>query len=66
MDRSKIIEQFAQRHAPASSGANNFARHTVGTFATYLNVEPEEVVAFCEAGLLQAEEPWPGAPSLRF
>ncbi|MGE9293573.1 MAG: hypothetical protein ACQKBW_08170 [Puniceicoccales bacterium] len=67
MTTEKLITQFAETHAPAMRpGANAMGRYDLQTLSQYLNVEPSEVVNLAEAGLLQAGEPWPGAPSLTF
>lgn len=67
MKDEKIIEQFADRHAPVERFQTGIqVRHNITSLSRYLNTSPDEVTQLCEAGLIQAEEPYAGCPSLRF
>lgn len=67
MDNQQLIIDFANRVAPAPNAATNTnARHTLTSLSRFLCVTPDEVKELCEAELLCAAEPWPGAPSLIF
>lgn len=67
MDQNRIITEFIRRNAPKPAmGTPSMARHTLTTLSRYLCIEPDEVIAMAEAGLLQACEAYPGAPALTF
>lgn len=65
--QDSIIRDFVSKVAPSMrADTTSTARHTINTLSQFLCVTPDEVVELCNAKLLVASEPWPGAPSLRF